>query len=287
MRRLPTSVVRRAVQVGSRPITAGNVPFDVQRRRYDALSALTRPPWATRVAPETVAGIPCERVTARAADPTRCVVHVHGGGFCIGSPRAYRSFAGWLSRATGVSVVLPAYRLAPEHPYPAAPDDATAVWRELADQAAGLSGDSAGGHLAIEVALRMRDGGGPMPAALVLISPAVTLGADRRAESDPARRDIMLRPDWSERCEAAYAPAPEVRDLAAVDLNGLPRTLVVAGTDELLLRDADQFSGAARAAGVDVTDIRGSGMWHVYPTQAGTCREADDAVADIARFLME
>lgn len=278
-------LIRQAVRFGSQPVTAAGVPFEAQRRRYELLTGLARPPRGTSVVPETVAGVPCERVTARHADPGRVVVHLHGGGFCIGSPRTHRSFAGWLSRATGASVVLPAYRLAPEHPHPAGREDATAAWQSLAPSAIGLCGDSAGGHLAIEVALRMRDAGGPMPPALALISPAIHLGADRRAEPDLVRRDQMIPPDWVDRCESAYAAAAAVRNLAAADLTGLPRTLVIAGTDELLLRDADQFSGAARACGVDVTDVRGERMWHDYPTVAGVCREADEAVDAISRFL--
>jgi acetyl esterase/lipase len=283
--RVPASVFRHLVRLSARSVTGPGVPFGTQRRRYELIMGLQPSPRGTTVTSELVGGVPCDRVTARGADPRRTVVHLHGGGFCIGSARSHRSFAAWLSRATGVSVVLVDYRLAPEHPYPAGPDDAEAAWRGLADSAVALSGDSAGGHLAVLVALRMLESGGPVPRSLVLISPAMALGTDHRSRPDLVASDVMLAPEWTERCFAAYSPRDPEQSLLDRDLSGLPRTLVVAATAELLLLDADAFSAAARGAGVEVTDIRGEGLWHIYPTQAGRVRAADDAVARIAAFV--
>lgn len=265
--------------------------MQAQRRRYDRLAAGIAVPRGTRVESAEIAGVPVERVTAPDADADAVVVHLHGGGFCIGSPASHRSFAARLSAAVRATVVVPHYRRAPEHPCPAAADDAYAVWCAVVDEhpGAALSGDSAGGALALLTAVRARDAGGIGPARLVLISPFVDAAADHGADADLVARDIVLTPDWLTRCALSYASGRPLDDpLVSVihqDLHGLPPTLVTVGTDEVLVPACDRLVAKLRASGGDVEVLRGEGLWHIYPTQAGLVTASDDAVAVIAAFV--
>jgi monoterpene epsilon-lactone hydrolase len=152
-----------------------------------------------------------------------------------------------------------------------------------------LSGDSAGGGLALALTLAVRDEGGEHPAGCVLLSPWLDLGADRHSDPGLAYRDVILSPRWLEACAAAYAgPAHwaehHVSPLRA-GLAGLPPLLVQAGSDELLAPDAQRLAGAVSAAGGDITFSLWPGMWHDFPLQAGLLAAADSAVAQAAWFV--
>lgn len=291
--RLPARVLRPLVALASRRVANARVPVGTQRARMEAIAARAPLPSGVDVA-ETVAGsVPCLRVTAGAADPGRTVLYLHGGGYCIGSPTTARLLAAHLSAAAGTPVVVPDYRLAPEHPHPAALDDTETAWGALADESGAervvVAGDSAGGGLAVALAQRLRDQGREMPAALALVSPWLDLAADRRADERLVRRDTVLSPAWLEACAAAYADGRPLTDPGVSPLRGslagLPPTLVVAGADDVLVGDADRFVRAARDAGGQVDYIRVPGLWHVYPTQVGLLAEADRAVEHLAAFL--
>jgi cation diffusion facilitator CzcD-associated flavoprotein CzcO/acetyl esterase/lipase len=228
------------------------------------------------------------------AGTARTVLYLHGGGFVTGSPRTFRGLAAALSWATGAVVHLVDYRLAPEHPYPAALDDTLAAYRALlatgipADRVV-LAGDSAGGNLALSAALRLRDQGEPLPAGLVLISPWLDLALTGRSVTEQARADPELRASWLRACARAYlggdlaaAPdtSPDTSPLGA-DPTGLPPLHVVAGTDEVLVSDADRLAERAAAAGVPVTYQRWPGMWHDFPVFTGLLAAADEAVEGI------
>jgi len=189
-------------------------------------------------------------------------------------------------------VVLPEYRLAPEHPHPAALEDARAVLAALADgDAPGpvvVSGDSAGGGLALALLLSMRDEGLALPAGCILLSPWLDLSRDRRADPGLVRQDVLLTPEWLDACAHAYA-APEawadhsVSPLLAAH-SGLPPLLIHAGSSELLAPDAELLAASASAAGTDVTYTRWPGLWHDFVLQPGLLSAADSAVAQAAWF---
>ena len=183
------------------------------------------------------------------------------------------------------------YRLAPEHPFPAALDDAVAAWRELlaagTDPAgAAVVGDSAGGWLSLSAALRLREGGDPLPAVLGLLSPWLDLtGADWPAD----RVDTMLRPAWLRRCAAAFTggadPGAAEFDPLAAELAGLPPMVVQVGSEEILLDDAVRLAVRARAAGVPVDLRRLDGLWHVAQASAGLVAASTSAVHDFGAAL--
>ncbi|HLK02745.1 MAG TPA: alpha/beta hydrolase, partial [Streptosporangiaceae bacterium] len=232
----------------------------------------------------------CEIVTSGPAAPDVTVVHFHGGGYCIGSPRTPRAWAAALSAQAGCRVVLPVYRLAPEHPYPAAIADAryvlSALFITAGPSSVLISGDSAGGGLALALTMSLRDSGLALPAGCILLSAWLDLGRDWGADPALVRRDVLLTPGWLAACAKAYGdPADPLVSPLRADLGGLPPLLIQAGTDELLVPDSDLLAARASAALVDVTYTRWPRMWHDFALQPGQLAAADSALAQAAWFV--
>jgi len=281
-----------ARQIGRRVLDPV-LPWDVQRRRLDRLGGSTPLPHGTTVSEQVIGGVSAEMVTAGQSRPGGTVVHFHGGGYCVGSPGLARAWAARLSARTGCQVVLPDYRLAPEHPHPAALDDALDVAAALlGDAGAGpvvVSGDSAGAGLALATALTVRKKNQKAFAGCILMAPWLDLGADRREDPGLVRRDVVLSPDWLEACAEAYASRPAWSDPSVsplyADHAGLPPLLIQGGSDELLAPDAERMAASASAAGVDVTYTRWPRMWHDFALQPGMLAAADSALAQAAWFV--
>ncbi len=291
--RVPPAVMRLGVRQLGRRCLDPALPWPVQRTRLDQLTRISLLPRGTTVAEQAIAGVRAHVVSSRAAGSQLTVIHFHGGGYCLGSARQARSWAAHLSAQTGCRVVLPEYRLAPEHPYPAALEDARAVLKTLSGEAEPgsvvVSGDSAGGGLALALVLRLRDEAQELPAGCILLSPWLDLGRDRRAVPDLVRRDVLLNPDWLDACARAYADPsawaePSVSPLSAAHV-GLPPLLIQAGTDELLAPDAELLAASASAGGVDVTYTRWPRMWHDFALQPGLLAAADSALAQASWFV--
>ena len=239
-------------------------------------------------------GVPAHWLTAPGADPGRVLLFLHGGGFEFGSVRSDGELAARLGRASGMRVLFPEYRLAPEHPFPAAIDDVLAVWRwlragqGLSAGSMAVAGDSAGGGLAVSLLVATRDAGEALPAAAVLMSPTVDLtssGASmtERAEQDPISTPALLRQLASDYLAGADPKTPLASPLFAA-MTGLPPLLVLVGTADLLLSDSERLATAAAEAGVNVTLDVGEGLPHVYPIMLGT-PEAAEATEQIGTFL--
>jgi acetyl esterase/lipase len=286
--RVPPAVMRAgARQLGRRCLDPA-LPWRVQRTRLDQLSRPFLLPRGTTVTGQRFGGVPVEVVSVGPPGPRPTVVHFHGGGYCIGSARTIRGWAAHLSAQAGCRVVLPEYRLAPEHPYPAGLQDARAVVAALEGPVV-LSGDSAGGGLALALILSMRDEGKALPAGCILLSPWLDLSRDRRADPGLVRQDVLLTPDWLNACAHAYAAPeawtdPSVSPLLAAH-SGLPPLLIQAGTSELLAPDAERLAASASATGTDVTYTRWPRMWHDFALQPGLLAAADSALAQAAWFV--
>lgn len=301
--RVPVAVVRLGARLVSRRVLNPRLPWEVQRRRLDMLVGQWPLPRGTSVTKTSWDEVPVEVVTVGQARPgvrpegtaAVTVVHFHGGGYCVGSPAEARDWAAHLVARTGCRVVLPEYRLAPEHPYPAAVDDASAVVSAALHEAAAgtvvVSGDSAGGGLAIGVALEslgITDGAARL-AGCILLSPWLDLTVDWSALPKPARRDAVLSPAWLEACARAYVPAgdrahPMVSPLYA-NLRGLPPLLIQCGTDDLVGPDSDKLAVHAKAAGVDVSYRAWPGLWHDFTLQPDITAAADSALDEVAGFV--
>jgi epsilon-lactone hydrolase len=291
--RLPPAVVRLGMRQLGRRCLDPALAWPVQRTRLEQFTRISPRPRGTTVTIQFIAGVRAEVVSSRAPGWQQTVLHFHGGGYCLGSAREARSWAAHLSARTGCRVVLPEYRLAPEHPYPAALQDAravmTALCRETKPGSVVVSGDSAGGGLALALVLSMREDGQALPAGCILLSPWLDLGRDRRAVPDLVRRDVVLTPDWLDACARAYA-GPDawaghlVSPLRAAHA-GLPPLLIQAGTEELLAPDAELLAASASAAGVDVTYTRWPRMWHDFALETGLLAAADSALAQASWFV--
>jgi monoterpene epsilon-lactone hydrolase len=284
---VPPTLVRLGARQVSRRAFDPSLPWAVQRRRLDRLVRSWPLRRGTLVEKTALNGVPAEVVTATAA-PRVTVVHFHGGGYCVGSPAEARDWAAYLSARAECRTILPDYRLAPEHPYPAALEDARAVLRAmLAETEPGsvvVSGDSAGGGLALIIARNE-----PRLAGCMLISPWLDLTADWSANPELARRDVILTPAWLEACAKAYArradrAQPTISPLYG-DLAGVPPLLIQCGTDDLVAPDAERLAVRARAAGVDVTATRWPRLWHNFPLQPDLLAAADAAVTQAASFI--
>ena len=239
-------------------------------------------------------GVPAHWLAAPGADAGRVLVFLHGGGYELGSVRSDGELAARLGRASGMRVLFPEYRLAPEHPFPAAIDDVLAAWRwlrtgqDLSATSLAVAGDSAGGGLAVALLVATRDAGEALPAAAVLMSPTVDLtssGASmtERVDQDPISTPALLRQLASDYLAGADPKTPLASPLFA-SLSGLPPLLVQVGTADLLLSDSERLASAATEAGVDVTLEIGEGLPHVYPLMLGT-PEAAEATGQVGEFL--
>jgi monoterpene epsilon-lactone hydrolase len=249
-----------------------------------------------RVTEVIAGGVPAHWLAAPGADTDRVLLFLHGGGFELGSLRSDGELAARLGRASGMRVLFPEYRLAPEHPFPAAIDDVQTAWhwlrtdQDLSAKSIALAGASAGGGLAVALLVATRDAGEALPAAAVLMSPTVDLtssGASmtERADQDPISTPAMLRQFASDYLAGADPKTPLASPLFA-SLSGLPPLLVQAGTADVLFSDSERLATAASEAGVDVILQIGEGLPHVYQILLGT-PEAAKATEQIGKFLRD
>ena len=272
-------------------LTPANIVASRARMERLGDRAALRPPLTRRV--DELGGVFTEwtRVGGRARG---VILYCHGGGYIVGSPRAYRGLAGRLAALTQCDVAVIDYRLAPEHVYPAAPDDALAAYRALLARGIDpasivFAGDSAGGNLALVTLLRARDRGMPLPSAAALLSPWTDLtgsGASIRAN---AKLDPMLPANRIEDAARLYSPTvdlghPDVSPLFG-EFHGLPPLSVHVGTTEILLDDSRRLAERARRHGVEVELKTWHRMPHVFPMFADVLPEGRRALDEIGAFI--
>ena len=269
-------------------------PLDERRATFAPAGRLHPIPDDVLVTEVTAGGVPAHWLAAPGGDAGRVLLFLHGGGFELGSLRSDGELAARLGRASGMRVLFPEYRLAPEHPFPAAIDDVLAAWhwlrtdQDLSAKSIAVAGASAGGGLSVALLVVTRDAGEPLPAAAVLMSPTVDLtssGASmtERVDQDPFSTPAMLRQFAFDYLAGADPKTPTASPLFA-SLSGLPPLLVQVGTADLLLSDSERLAKAAAEAGVDVTLEIGEGLPHVYQILLGT-PEAANATEQIGKFL--
>jgi len=246
--------------------------------------------------PVSASGVKSEWVTAPGADAGRAILYLHGGGYVIGSINTHRALAGRLSRAAKARVLVIDYRLAPEHPHPAAVEDAVAAYRWMLQQGLqasriAVSGDSAGGGLTVATLVAIRDANLPMPAAGAPISPWVDMEGIGDSMTSKSAADPIVQKDGLLNMARAYLGGKHPRTpLAAplyADLSGLPPLLIQVGTAETLLDDASRLAERAKKAGVDVSYEPWDNMVHVWHLFAPMLPEARRAIGNIGSFLRE
>jgi acetyl esterase/lipase len=272
----------------------GSGTVEEVRARYDTLGDIT--PVAKDVVVEAakIGGVPGEHVRAPNAIGDGVVLYFHGGGYMIGSLASHRGLVALLSNAAGTPAFSVNYRLAPEHPFPAAHEDALAVYRALIEAGTpatriALAGDSAGGGLALVTLMRARDAGLPMPACAFLMSPFVDLAGTGDSVRQNADVDVVVRPGMIEAMGGTYLNGvstthPHASPLYG-DPSGLPPLLIHVGTHEAILDDSLRFVRRAAMAHVPVELSVYARMPHVWQMFAGRLEEGRRSLAEAGAFM--
>ncbi|MCK5771436.1 alpha/beta hydrolase [Algiphilus sp.] len=240
----------------------------------------------------SIAGVPCERVAVRRPEMT--ILHLHGGAFIGGRLRTYRPFAGGLAKRLKAEVLLPDYRLAPEHPFPAAPEDCLAVYRSLLESGVEanklvVTGDSAGGNLTLVTLQTARDHGIALPRCGVAISPGADVSGRLPSWRENDRRDAMLSYDTIQIMARAYLGEHPRDDPRASplygDFTGLPPLLLTVSDQECLRDDAYAVAAKARAQGARVEMLTRPDLPHAWPVLNALIPEAREDLRRMADFI--
>ena len=241
-----------------------------------------------------VGEVPAEWLVPDGVDANRVILYLHGGAWVLGWYNSHRMMVSRLAKAARARAFAVDYRLAPEHPFPAALEDSLAAYHCLLELGISpgkivFAGNSSGGNLVLAALLKLKSAGEPLPAAAVCLSPATNLAERGASFQANARKEAILPPNFSSAGRAAYTQDCDVHDPLVSpifgDLHGLPPLLIQAGADEVLLSDATSFAEKARQAGVDVTLEVYAGMWHVWQIYAPYLPEAEQALRSVARFI--
>jgi acetyl esterase/lipase len=289
------TVLRTGVRLLFKPMLSPLVPIPLQRRGSSIAAVLSRPPRGTQVTRLDMNGVPARRYRTHGSRNGKALLYLHGGAYIIGGPASHGGLAAHLGLAAGADAYFADYRLAPEHPYPAALEDALAAYRWLLQQepAGGIviAGDSAGGNLTLATAMAIRDAGLPQPAALALISPWLDLTLGGASMMSRAARDPLLSPAWLREGARHYAgnialDDPRISPLFG-SLENLPPMLVHVGSEEVVLSDSERLAESAGVAGVDLELRVFNGLWHDFQLFAGQLAEANESIAELGAFLRE
>lgn len=272
------------------------VGWPERRQRMDEICAIDPPAGDIAFTRFEIAGIPAEWSLAPGSDPGTVLIYLHGGGYCSGSIRSHRGMVGEIGRAAGIRTLALGYRLAPEHPFPAALEDTVAAYRSLRMSGIParrivLAGDSAGAGLGLATALSLRAARENLPRCLWLLSPWVDLEMTGATMATKAAVDPLIHRDYLESLASAYTAganprAPLISPLNA-DLAGLPPTLVQVGACETLLDDAVRLARALGAANVAATLEIWPEMIHAWPIWWRRLQSGRRAIAHAGAFLRE
>ncbi|HIR55899.1 MAG TPA: alpha/beta hydrolase [Candidatus Scatomorpha intestinigallinarum] len=269
--------------------------LEKQRRSQDALGNMAASMSGLVWEPFTLAGMDAAWMRlSREHRRRRVILYCHGGGYTSGGLGFSKVLASKLTRATGMDTLAFDYRLAPEHPYPAAVEDALTAWGHLESLGIApgdivLAGDSAGGNLALVLCLKLREAGRGLPGALLLMSPWTDMTASGESLRGRAGIDPVLTPEYMYAVREAYAGGLDPSDCLLsplfADFAGFPPALIQVGTHEILYSDAERLAERMLEAGADCRLEVWENMWHdfqMYPSKT-----ASNAIQNMAHFLLE
>lgn len=290
------SVLRLNLRLTFKMLVSPPSPLSVQRAVTHVLSLAMPAVGGVKIQKTHIDGpvgaLAVERITPRDVKPKHAVLFMHGGAFCVGSPRTHRPLTTRLAALTQAEVLVPHYRRTPEAPFPAQIEDGVAAYRRLladgySPDRIAIAGDSAGGSLTMLVPLALRQQGLPLPAALVFMSPFVDPSRSSNSMRDNQRLDPMLNKRWIDQAVDWYA-APHDHPLAAPlggDLSNLPPALVQVGTDEMLHDDSVMLADLSTRQGNKVELEIYEDRWHVFQIHAGLLAGSQAAVERQAAFM--
>jgi epsilon-lactone hydrolase len=274
------------------PVAAGPTAM---RAWFEAMMAPTPTAEQVTVEPVSINGHACEYLRPEGADPAKLILYYHGGGWLFGSPRSHRVIASNLARSSGITVLSVQYRLAPEHPAPAAHDDTFAQYEWLlaqgyAPEKLAVAGDSAGGNMALATLVRARDAGLALPAALVLFSPALDLAGEGDSYREMADAPLVNRP-LMQLFTQLYLGEGDLKSARITpfysDMTGLPPTLIHIGGWELLRDDSLTLAEKLTAAGVTAEVTLWQDMCHNHQLFAPFLDEGMASLNGAGAFLRE
>ena len=274
----------------------GDSSVENMRANGEKMALLSKLPAGCKEEADNLDGVPGARITPDNALPGARILFLHGGGFLFGSPRTHRLVGARLAIACGAVVHLPEYRLAPEHPFPAAVQDAQKAWGGLLALGANPSrtavfGDSSGGGLAVSMCVAIRDEGkNPLPCAIMVTSPWADLTCSAQSHTSKESADPIIRPAHIRKWRWTYLDStPATHPLASpifADLSGLPEMYIQVGSEEVLLDDSKNLHKKALADKVPVRFEVWENMfhgWHAYYSMLSEARRAITALGDFYR----
>ena len=281
--------VRDMLRARARPVGWGE-----RRERLDAIGQASPVEPDIKLTAVEAGGVQAEWSLAPGSDATKVLMFLHGGGYCSGSIASHRGMVTRVGRAAGVRTLAAGFRLAPEHPFPAALDDSLAAYGFLLDQGIApdkiaIGGDSAGGGLTLATMIRLRDAGKPLPGCAWLVSPWVDLQMTGASLAEKADVDPLIQKPYLEELASAYLagadPAGALVSPLHADLAGLPPLLVQVGSAETLLDDALRIARRAGAADVPVNLEVWPHMIHAWHLWAAELDDGRRAIASAGAFI--
>lgn len=265
------------------------------RREMDfGARTFLRRPSKVSYQPITMGGVPAERITPDNARHDKVLYYLHGGAYALCSLDTHRRMVAKIAQAAGVTAFLIDYRMAPEHLFPAALDDATKGYQWLLDQGYKaqdivIAGDSAGGGLAVATMLKLREDCRPMPAAAVLLSPWTDLEGIGDSNKRKKRTDSVLRNEWLVWHGKLYAGDSDIRNpfISPVygDCTSLPPMMIQVGQPELIYNDSTRLAAKARAEGVEVELVEWANTFHVWQVYDFLLPEARESIKQMGAYV--
>jgi acetyl esterase/lipase len=288
------TVLKNALNILSLPMSWKLPPVNHLRSILETTTMLSTLPWGVTFDKHMLGTLEAECLKPINHDPDKVILYLHGGGYVIGSPHTHRNLAGKIAKGASINCLVIDYRKAPEHPFPAALDDAFYAYTYLLNDRGYLAddiiiiGDSAGGGLAIALQFLLRQKQIPMPRAIALLSPYLDLTQGGRSIKSNAKNDRFLdvfeMRKWAQLYAAEYDLRNPLISPLFGDLHGLPPILVQASKSEVLYNDSTRFVAKARKSGVQITFQTWKGLihwWHMF----GTMPEAREAIMKIVTFI--
>jgi epsilon-lactone hydrolase len=274
----------------------GRIDLAKERTDLEKLGDLFKPLAPIQYTKADADGVPAEWIVPSGTPGDRTILFLHGGSYTTGSISSYRSLAANIALAAGARTLIIDYRLAPEHPFPAAVEDGATAYRWIIkDQAEPgkviIAGDSSGGSLALALAVYLRDKGDPLPAGLVSIAPMTDLLMTGDTWSSNAKSDVVIYPHKERAFARMYLGGADAKNPYAsplyADLRGLPPIFIQVGAPEVLLSDSTRLAQRAREAGVEIMVEQWEGMQHDWHFTASFVPEGREAIARIGEFIKQ
>lgn len=291
---LRTNITKQIVGLATQFAFNDSIPLPALRKVIDQMRFLARPPKGCELQTGHVGHIAYDFWTPPQFEPGRLLLYSHGGGYIMFSHRTHRGLAARLAEEFAAQAIVHDYRLAPEHRFPAAIDDALSVYRHVLEQGYDpakiiLAGDSAGGGITFALMLAARDAGLPLPGLAIGISPWVDMTASGQSMRENADKDVMLKPSDIEAFREKYLADGDTKHPYAsplfADLKGLPPVMLQAAGDEILRDDSVRLAAALRDARVAVELDVSPGLFHVFEFAWRWLPQSNDAIVRMGDFV--